>query len=228
SSGSLRIRGIFRSPSTAFDEAYLFINLEDSAQLLGTGEGVTEVIVVAHDREAVGELQTRVAALVPEREIRRWDEIQPFIAFIVESTSAVAASFYLVIFVAMAFGIANVMLMSIFDRVREIGVMLALGMSRLRLVLLVLVEGLLVTSLGTLVGLGLAGGLVLALSGGVDFSWYAAGLNDMGIGARITPILRPSDFAQPIGIAVFTALAASLWPALRAVRLQPAEATRHL
>ncbi|MFP6639531.1 MAG: FtsX-like permease family protein [Myxococcota bacterium] len=227
SSGSLRIRGIFRSPSTAFDEAYLFVNLEDSARLLGTGNGVTEVIVVANDRESVRELQTRIIDRVPDREIRRWDEIQPFIALIVESTGATAASFYAVIFVAMAFGIANVMLMSIFDRVREIGVMLALGMSRFRLVALVMFEGILVTTLGTLIGLGLAGGLVWTLSGGIDFSWYAAGLNEFGVGSRITPILRPIDFVEPIVIAIFTALIASLWPALRAIRLQPAEATRH-
>lgn len=227
SSASLRIRGIFRSPSTVFDEAYLFINLEDSAQLLDTGTGVSEVIVVANDREAVPALQARVVAQVPNREIRRWDEIQPFIALIVESTGASAASFYVVIFVAMAFGIANVMLMSIFDRVREIGVMLALGMSRLRLVVLVMLEGTLVTLLGTVIGLALAAGLVLALSGGIDFSGYEAGLNEMGIGARITPFLRPIDFVQPTVIAIFTALVASLWPALRAIRLQPAEATRH-
>lgn len=227
SSGALRIRGIFRSPSTDFNNGYLFTNLEEAAELLGTGGGVTEVIVVAKDRATVEELQTRVMGLVPNREIRRWDELQPFIALIVESTGAVGAATYLVIFIAMAFGIANVMLMSIFDRVREIGVMLALGMSRFRLVLLVLIEGVLVTTLGTGIGLVLAAAGVMSLSNGIDFSGYAAGLNDMGVGTQIIPVLRASDFVQPILIAVLTALVASLWPALRAIRLQPAEATRH-
>ena len=72
-----------------------------------------------------------------------------------------------------------------------------------------------------------AAAIVFSLSGGIDFSLYAEGLNDMGAGARIVPRLNPGDFVQPILISILTALIASLWPALRAIRLQPAEATRH-
>ena len=145
----------------------------------------------------------------------------------IESSGTAASSLFTVIFVAMAFGIANVMMMSIFDRIREIGVMLALGMSRTRLLALILLEGIMVTTLGTGLGLGLAAVTVFSLSGGIDFSLYTEGLNHLGTGARIVPRLTAADFFQPILISILTALIASLWPALRAIRLQPAEATRH-
>ena len=226
-SGSFRIRGVFQSPSSEFDKGVIFINLEDGARLLAAGDGVSEIVVIAGDLDGVDALQEDLATSLLGLEVRSWTRLEPFIAFLVESSGAAVASVYLVIFVAMAFGIANVMMMSVFDRIREIGVMLALGMSRARLLSLILIEGILITILGTALGLALAGLIVLALSDGIDFSLYAEGLSELGAGARITPELQSSDFIQPILISFLTALIASLWPALRAIRLQPAEATRH-
>ena len=226
-SESVRIRGIFQSSSSDFDKGSIFINLKQAADLLGTGDGISEIVVMTGNRDQVNLLQEDLESSLPQLEVRSWTELQPFIAFMIESSGAPAASLYLVIFVAMAFGIANVMMMSIFDRIREIGVMLALGLSRTRLLMLIILEGILVTTLGTVIGLGLAAAIVLALSGGIDFSLYAEGLNEMGAGAQIIPRLNTSDFVQPILISILTALIASTWPALRAIRLQPAEATRH-
>ncbi|MEE3326219.1 MAG: ABC transporter permease [Myxococcota bacterium] len=223
---SARIRGIFESSSADFDKGSVFINLKQGAKLLGTGSGITEIVVMTTDRDQVDLVQEELVSSLPQLEVRSWTELQPFVAFMIESSGAAAASLYLVIFVAMAFGIANVMMMSIFDRIREIGVMLALGMSRARLLALIILEGILVTTLGTAIGLGLAAAIVLILSGGIDFSIFADGLNEMGAGALIIPQLNTSDFIQPIVISIFTALIASIWPALRAIRLQPAEATR--
>ena len=223
---SVRIRGIFESASADFDKGSIFINLKQGAKLLGTGSGITEIVVMTTDRDQVDLVQQDLVSSLPQLEVRSWTQLQPFVAFMIESSGAAAASLYLVIFVAMAFGIANVMMMSIFDRIREIGVMLALGMSRARLLTLIILEGILVTTLGTAIGLGLATAIVLALSGGIDFSLFADGLNEMGAGALIIPQLNTSDFIQPIVISIFTALIASTWPALRAIRLQPAEATR--
>ena len=226
-SQSVRIRGLFESSSADFDKGSIFINLDQAARMLATGSGISEIVIVTRDRDEVTALQTHLLSSLERVEVQRWTDIQPFIAFLIESSGTAASSLYLVIFVAMAFGIANVMMMSIFDRIREIGVMLALGMSRARLLTLVILEGIMVTTLGTVIGLGLAAAIVFSLSGGIDFSLYAEGLNDMGAGARIVPRLNPIDFVQPILISIFTALIASIWPALRAIRLQPAEATRH-
>ncbi|MAI78776.1 MAG: hypothetical protein CL917_07545 [Deltaproteobacteria bacterium] len=224
---SIRITGIFRSVSSDIDSGYLFINLDQSAHIFGTHEAISEIVVVMNERQSALPLQAKLSMNRPHLEVLRWDQLRPFIAFMMDTTQSVAASFYLVIFVAMAFGIANVMMMSIFDRVREIGVMLALGMSRTRLLLLIITEGVLVTIIGTAIGLALSLGIVGALSEGVDFSFYSAGFNDFGVGSRIVPLLKPEDFILPIAISMLTAFMASLWPALRAVQLQPAEATRH-
>ena len=140
-SQSVRIRGLFESSSADFDKGSIFINLDQAARMLATGSGISEIVIVTRDRDEVTALQTHLLSSLERVEVQRWTDIQPFIAFLIESSGTAASSLYLVIFVAMAFGIANVMMMSIFDRIREIGVMLALGMSRARLLTLVILEG---------------------------------------------------------------------------------------
>jgi ABC-type lipoprotein release transport system permease subunit len=135
---------------------------------------------------------------------------------------------YAAVFVAMAFGIANVMLMAVHERIREIGIITAVGMHPDRLVALICIESILVTTLGLAAGLAIAFASVAALSDGIDLSRWAEGLEALGVGTRIVPALRLDDLTVPIVAATITALVASLWPALRAARLRPAEAVRHI
>ena len=139
----------------------------------------------------------------------------------------VAWGLYVTIFIAMAFGIANVLLMAIFERIREIGILLAVGLSRSRLVAMVIAESLFVTFLGLIIGFGFAGLFLFLLSDGIDLSAWAEGMNAYGMGTRIVPVLGLEDFTIPTAVALVTALLASAWPAIRAARLRPAEAVRH-
>ncbi len=224
---SLRVGGIFRTPSAQLDRGTLFLSLTDAASLFGMNDAVTEVVIVAHSRDEVPALQARLVAALPGREIKRWDEIEPILASILTVMDQMAWGLYLTIFIAMSFGIANVLMMAIFERIREFGILLAVGLSRRRLFALVVGESLMVTGVGMLVGFGLAGLFLFALSDGIDMSGFAEGLGSFGIGTHIVPVLTRNDFTIPAVVAVATALVASAWPAIRAVRLRPAEAVRH-
>lgn len=135
---------------------------------------------------------------------------------------------YAAVFVAMAFGIANVLLMSVYERIREIGIMMAIGMHPARLVATILAESLLLTGAGVVLGGLLGVASVRALEGGIDLSRWSEGLTAVGAGTKIVPALRASDLWVPVVVALVTALLASLWPALRAVRIRPAEAVRRV
>jgi ABC-type antimicrobial peptide transport system permease subunit len=189
--------------------------------------GVTELVVVARSRDDAPGLQARLEAALPGREIRRWDELEPILASILTVMDQMAWGLYLTIFIAMSFGIANVLLMAIFERIREIGILLAVGLSRRRLVAMVVAESIMVTVAGLLAGFGLAGLCLFALSDGLDLSRFAEGLGSFGVGTHIVPVLTPNDFTIPAAVALLTALLASAWPAIRAARLRPAEAVRH-
>jgi ABC-type lipoprotein release transport system permease subunit len=224
-----RIGGVFRTASLEFDRGTVFLRLADSQHLFGLDDAISELVVVARDRRRVGELQAALRArLGDDVEVRTWEELRPLLVQMIEVFDATAWYVYAAIFVAMVFGIANVLLMSVYERIREIGILMAIGMRGRRLVAMILLESTLLTLLGLALGYGIAVAAVAALRDGIDLSRWAAGLTSMGVGTVIVPVIRSQDVAIPIAVALVTALVASLWPSLRATRLRPAEAVRHV
>ncbi len=224
---AVRVAGLFRTPSSELDRGTVYLRLEESQRLLGLDSAISELVIVADRRSRVDALRDALVARLPDAEVRTWEELQPVLVYLVDSFDAMAWYVFAAVFVAMTFGIANVLLMTIFERVREIGILVSVGMSRARLVAMIVCEAVLVTLVGLALGLGGALLAVEALGDGIDLSRWSAGLSAYGIGARIVPVLRSGDFLAPGVIALVTAGVASAWPAWRAARLRPAEAVRH-
>jgi ABC-type antimicrobial peptide transport system permease subunit len=105
---------------------------------------------------------------------------------------------------------------------------MAIGMGPRRLVAGIVIESLLLTLLGVAIGLAVGVGSIWLLSDGIDLSRWAEGLTAYGVGTKIVPVIRTADLIIPIGVAIVIAAFASLWPALRAVRIRPADAVRHI
>ena len=208
---ALRVAGLFKTPSRELDRGTVFLHIDAGQALLGLGEAVSEI----------------VGAQLIDAEGRSWEERQPLLVYMIDSFDQMAMILYAAVFIAMAFGIANVLLMTVYERTREIGIMRAIGFGPGRLVATILAEALSVTAAGLALGFVAAVAAVFSLSDGLDLSSFADGLEYFGVGSRIYPVLRSEDFSMPIGVAFFTAAIASAWPAWRAVRLRPAEAVRH-
>jgi ABC-type lipoprotein release transport system permease subunit len=224
---ALRVVGIFDTPSQALDRSTVFVRLDTAQALLGLGDAVSEVVAVARSRARVEGLSRELATALPGTEVRTWEELQPLLVYMVDAFDQSAWMIYAAVFVAMAFGIANVLLMTIYERTREIGIMRAIGFGRGRLVATIVIEALVVTGVGLGIGFAVAAASVYALRDGIDLSVVSDGLGYLGVGSRIVPVLRTSDFTTPLWVAGLTAFVASAWPAWRAVRLRPAEAVRH-
>ena len=224
---ALRVGGIFKTSSRELDRGTVFLRLDAGQALLGLGDAVSEIVAVAETRRLVPELRDRLVASLGDVEVRSWEELQPLLVYMIDVFDQSAILVYAAVFIAMAFGIANVLLMTIYERTREIGIMRAIGFGRARLVATIMAESVIVTGAGLLIGFGGAVVAVFALSDGIDLSSFAEGLEYFGVGSRIVPVLRTSDFTGPVFVAFVTAVIASAWPAWRAVRLRPAEAVRH-
>lgn len=224
---ALRVAGLFRTPSQPLDRGTVFLTLEQSQRLLGLGEAVSEVVVVAESRARIADVDALLEQRLPGLEVRTWEELEPLLVYMVDVFDQSALLVYAAIFIAMAFGIANVLLMTVFERTREIGIMRAMGLGRARLVATIVSESLIVTLGGVALGFLCALLGVWALRDGIDLSLFTDGLRELGVGDRIVPVLRQSDFTAPLAVAVTTAVLASAWPAWRAVRQRPADAVRH-
>jgi len=223
---TLRVGGLFRTPSSALDRGTVFMEIGEAQALFGIGEAVSEIVVVTTAPSEIPRVQAFLEADLRDAEVRSWGELQPVLVYLVDVFDEQAMYVYLALFVAMAFGIANVLLMAVFERVREIGILMAVGMRRRQLVAMIVVESILVTLVGLLIGFAGALGAIAAFHDGIDLSRFADGLAALGIGTRIVPVPRFEDFLVPTAVALATAVIASAWPALRAVRLRPADAVR--
>jgi putative ABC transport system permease protein len=233
--GAFRVSGIFRSSSSELDRSHAYLRLEDAQRLLSVPERVTEVAVLLDDPDRLPELHafasTALAAALPETllDVLTWQEREPRMAAMLGLMADMTWVIYGAVFVAMAFGIANALLMMVYERIREFGMLRALGLQSSRLLALVLLESIVMTVAGTLIGLAIGVPIVLWLGEvGIDLASFADGLTEFGIGTTVYTSIALRDVVLPVVVALITAVLAALWPAWKAVRLRPAEAIRHI
>jgi ABC-type lipoprotein release transport system permease subunit len=223
--------GLFHTGSLALDRGGAYLHADDLRELLVLPGQSHEITVLAPNREAIDGM---VAAAAPVVEaggsmIRPWTEINPQFAQMMEMADVSGIIMMFFIFGVAALGILNTMLMSVFERTKELGVIRALGLRPSRMFALVMLETFALTAVACLVGLplGLAGDIWLITSG-LDLSGVMDSTSVMGI--DYDPIYMGAwdtgHFLQVvIGLFVISSVAA-VWPAFRVARLQPVEAMR--
>ncbi len=134
---------------------------------------------------------------------------------------------YLVVFLAMAFGLVNTMLMAVLERTREFGLLKALGMKPIWIVRSVLLECLILLAIGLLAGNLLGFATVHAFAGGIDMSFMAEGSEFFGMGHIVVPFLTLKDVAAVNAVIMILGLLVCLYPAVKAGRITPVEAMAH-
>jgi ABC-type lipoprotein release transport system permease subunit len=130
----------------------------------------------------------------------------------------------IVIFLALSFGLVNTLVMALFERVREIGLMMALGMRPAWIMYQVLMESLLLLVLGLVIGNLLALLTIIPLQDGIDISMVAEGLEMAGMGTTLYPALAIEDMWMATAVVLSLGILASIFPAWRASRLDPIKA----
>ncbi len=226
---AFRVGGVFKTASLAVNQSTLLIRIDEAQQLFALGDRISEIVVIADsDRDVAALRDQLVSSLGSSAEVRSWEELQPLLVYLVNAMDQMAWAIYGAVFIAMAFGIANVLLMSIYERTREIGVMMAMGMKPVRVVAVVMAESLVVTAVGLATGLGVGILCIWLLRDGIDLSRYAEGLEALGVGSVIVPVVRSNDLLAPAAMAVLAATIASAWPAIRVATLRPGEALRRV
>lgn len=227
-SGAFRVAGIYESTNTALDERIVYIRQEDLATLLNTGEDVHEMAIVLKEDELLEQVLEKLRSAYPHLLTETWRQIAPeteLLVTVVDQTSFIIMS---IIMLTLAFGIINTMLMAILERIREIGMMIALGMSKIRLFILVLLETVLLTVIGSPIGIGLAWVVIEYYNRkGIDISSYSgATMGDFGFEKIIHPLFPGAQLDEVVLIVAITAILASIIPAVRALRMNPVDALR--
>ncbi len=226
---AFRVAGLIHAGSGALDDGIVFVQLREAQTLLEMRGAISEIVLVGASREHVDVIQQKLRAEVGAGpEIQTWAQLEPMLVYMVDSFDSMAWVMYAAVFVAMAFGIANVLMMAVFERTREIGMMRAVGMGRGSVVAMVVLESAFVTALGLVVGVVIAILGAYLLRDGIDISRWAGEIDAYGIETVLKPVMRTRDLGTPVLIGGITALLSSLWPALRAARAKPADALRQI
>ncbi len=225
--GAFRIVGIFKTPSSVFDGGTVFVRKGDIAGLLGLEDRFHEIAVATKSLDLVPELAERVRSKHPELEVMTWGKMAPDLEYSYELMDEFIYIFMAVILVALVFGIVNTMLMSVLERVRELGVLMAVGMTHGRIFLLVVLESVLLAMSGGLAGIIVgAGSIALLERTGINLAIVSKGLASFGISEVLYPSMPLAEYPKLVALVVAVAVLSAIYPAIKAVKVNPVKAIR--
>lgn len=250
-SKAFRIVGVFSAESEAAEKQFAFVPLSQAATMLKMGNSISEISILLPKLDISGKKEALVANKLVAAinditingktidnitiddttitgktiEVKTWQDLLPMMKAYLEMSGFFLYIWYFVVFVAMGFGIVNTTLMAIFERMREFGLMKALGMRPIQIIIGVITESIFLLILGIAVGMGFGFLSVAAIArNGIDLSALAAGAEMWGIPRK----LYPEIWAQDVFVAVFVVLVlgilVSLYPAVKAARFTLTEA----
>ena len=228
--GAFRIKGIFKSYNSTLERVNLYVNNRDLSRLLGTEDQVHEVAVLMANGEGIENFVSALKDQHPNLLVQSWKQISPELGLMIESLDQYMIIFFVIILLALSFGIVNTMLMAVLERVREIGMLMAIGMNKRKLFSMISLETIFMVVIAAPLGL-LFAYLTIQWFGtnGLDLSGiYQEGYAAYGFKSMIYPQLAPHYYFRIMILVVITAILASIYPALTALRLDPVKAIRKI
>ena len=220
-----RIVGLYSASTKSVEEAFAFVGKTTAQKMLRIGNETTEVVFLGDDYRDVEPLYDAVTNAVDDSvSVKRWYEIDTYLGTMMNVMDGFVLVWVIVIFLALSFGLVNTLVMAVFERVREIGLMLALGMKPGSILGQIVIESMLLMTLGLAVGNFLAWATVTPLESGIDISIVSEGMEMWGAASVLYPKLYASDMILASVVVLLLGFLASLSPAWRASRYEPVEA----
>jgi putative ABC transport system permease protein len=222
------VRGVLKSVSEATDRAAVFMPAKSFRELMVMPEGAHQIIVRKPEAIELSQAAARIKELAPNLDVKTWRELMPTLSTMLESTGSVMFTMFFIVYIAIGILILNAMLMAVFERIREFGVLKAIGMGPGTVMRLILAESVLQTFLALVVGISLSipGNWFLTTSG-IDLS----GLGDMSVAGMAWDTMRSSvdagTYVGPILALLIIVFFAVLYPAAKAAVIPPVAAIYH-
>jgi len=220
-----RVVGVYEADLESREDNFIYAGREVIQGMLGLGTDISELAILGHDYREPEALATSVRNAVPaDREVLSWLKLDPYLSTMMQVMDGFVLVWMVVIFLALSFGLVNTLMMAVFERVREIGLMRALGMRPSAIIYQVLVESLMLLVLGLLAGNILAVGTIVWLKDGIDVSAVSEGMEMMGASSVMYPVLQYPDLILANAVVIVLGIITSLLPAWRAAQYRPVEA----
>ena len=224
---AFRIVGIFETESSVFDKTNVFVRQQDLTKLIGGKTIIHEVAVRLTSVQVMDPVVKELRSMYKDLSVETWKQLAPELDLMYGTLELELNIFLGIILFALLFGITNTMLMSVMERIRELGVLMAVGMKRIRVFILIIIETIFLSISGGIVGMILgAASIWLTAQKGINLSLFSQGLSSYGISSHLFPSL-PTDFYSTLFVMIIvTAIISAIYPAFKAIKLNPASAIR--
>ena len=224
-----RARGVLKSVGAAVDRTAVFMNQATFRELMAVPDGVHQIIVRRPEGLELPAAQIQVSALASPLEVMTWRSLLPTLASYLDSARGMVGFIFFIFSLAIGILLLNSMLMAVFERIREFGVLKAIGVGPLSVMGLILAETAIQTGIALFCGVALSlPGLFYLSTAGVNI---AAMASVSMMGASFSPVWKalftPSIFSAPISVLLVVVVVAVLYPAMKAAWIQPIAAMEH-
>jgi ABC-type lipoprotein release transport system permease subunit len=224
---AFRIVGIYKTESSPFDEANLFVRKSDLYKTMSSEPIVNELAIRLHSSENLDTTYIALKEQYSSHYVESWKDLAPELEMTYEFLIVEMEIFLAIILAALLFGITNTMLMSVLDRVREFGVLIAVGMKRIKVFLLIMIETIILSLFGGIIGMALGTFTIWYFSDkGIDLSLFSEGLSAWGMPTILYPILPLYFYGVLTTMIIITGILAAIYPSIKTIKLRPADAIR--
>ena len=172
-------------------------------------------------------IENELAAKLPGLDVISWKKLAPDLAMMTGMVQQFYLIFGIIILTALAFGILNTMLMVVLERTRELGMLTAIGMNKRKVFSMIMLESVFLSIIGGVAGMIVGFGIIrLTAHTGINLARYAEGFEAFGYSARVFPEISAGFFGIVTILIIITGVLASVYPALKALKLNPVDAIR--
>jgi ABC-type lipoprotein release transport system permease subunit len=222
-----RVVGIFKTNSSQFDELHVYVTQNDIFRILESDPIIHEIAIRSEVIENIDTIKDNLGRLFNGLQIESWNEMAPELAYLSETSGIYLYIFVGIILFALLFGITNTMLMSVVDRIREFGVLIAIGMKKSKIFIMIILETVLLSLTGGLCGIFIG---IFSISyygkNGIDLTAISGSLESFGATSILYPFLPAMMYVILTIMIIIAANIAALLPAWKATHLIPSEAIR--
>lgn len=224
---SFRVCGIYETGNKMYDAAHVFVKMETMQKLTGIGYGVHEIAVRLNDHAGAENMAKMYQKKYPQLEVLSWMDLSTGMRYMIEAMEVYTVMIVGIILLAMLFSIINTMLMAVLERVRELGMLMAIGMNRLNIFLMILFETVFLSLVGGPVGIVLSW-TSIRYFGFKGINLGDAAYGDLGYSNLIYPVIDPVEYLKVAAMVILMALLASMYPARKALNFKPVDALRKI
>ena len=227
--GAFRVVGIYKTSNSKADEMNVFVRSSDVNRLLEENAGYHEVAIIVNNLAEVDTVSSTISASLLNLKVQSWKEVSPDLGYADEMMMQMLYIIIGIILMALSFGIINTMLMAVLERKRELGMLMSVGMNKTKVFFMIVVETVFISMVGGPIGVVL-GYLTVSHFGsaGIDLSVVGKGLEEFGISTMVYTNLEPRFYLNVTVMVIVAAILSSIYPAIKALQLKPAEAVRAL